>query len=226
VRAGGVAVAEVPFSPHLLPARLGLSGMLHALTLIRYPFASAVEGAVYSMVADSPVYPREVGNYDPLPPRELDAVARLMLKMFLPLYREALDRKRTCATILREKLEPAGFTFQSDPRREHTYTSISVEPPERCDADALKSFLVMNRVKASAMWRNAIGVSEFGRKTWQATPDSTPVSQRLSRRLIQLPVSRFRTDAESSRIAELCVRFVAEGSTAAQPARWAAARSS
>jgi dTDP-4-amino-4,6-dideoxygalactose transaminase len=210
VRAGGVALAEAPFQPRLGPPAIGLSGLLHALTLVRYPFASVVEGAIYSAVADSPIYPREVGNYEPLPAREFDALGRLMLRMFLPAYREALQAKRACATALKDALEPAGFTFQADRAGEHIATSLAADPPASCDPDALKVFLIKHGVKASAMWRNALGISEFGRRTWNARPDSTPVALRLSKRLIQLPVSRFRTQAESRRIVELCLGFAAD----------------
>ena len=222
VRAGGLALAEVPFRPQLEAARIGLSGLLHALTLVRYPFSSALEGAVYSVVADSAIYPREVGNYDPLPAREFDAVGRLMLKLFLPLYREALGKKRAWATALKDALEPVGFTFQADRKGEHIYTSLAADPPVSCDADGLKTFLIANGVKASAMWRNALGVSEFGRKTWNARPESTPIALRLSTRLIQLPVSRFRTLAQSRRIVELCERFAADAGRASSGTRLAA----
>ena len=218
VRAGGLALAEVPFRPQLAAAKIGLSGLLHALTLVRYPFSSALEGAVYSVVADSPIYPREVGNYDPLPAREFDAVGRLMLEMFLPVYREALGKKHAWATALKSALEPVGFTFQADREGEHIYTSLAADPPVTCDPDGLKTFLIANGVKASAMWRNALGVSEFGRKTWNARRDSTPVALRLSKRLIQLPVSRFRTQAQSRWIVELCERFAADAAVRA-PAR-------
>jgi dTDP-4-amino-4,6-dideoxygalactose transaminase len=210
VRAGGVALAEAPFQSRLAPAKIGLSGFLHALTLVRYPFASALEGVIYSAVADSPIYPREVGNYEPLPAREFDALGRSMLRMFLPGYREALQARRAWATALRRALEPVGFRFQDDGQGEHIGTSLAADPPVRCDSDALKSFLIAHGVKASAMWRNALGISEFGRRTWNAKPDSTPVALRLSKRLIQLPVSRFRTHAESRRIVELCEGFAAE----------------
>ncbi|MEP6914996.1 MAG: DegT/DnrJ/EryC1/StrS family aminotransferase [Acidobacteriota bacterium] len=210
VRAGGVSLAEAPFQPRLAPARIGLSGLLHALTLVRYPFAAAVEGVVYSAVADSPIYPREVGNYEPLPAREFDALGRLMLRMFLPSYGAALQAKRAGAAALKRALEPVGFTFQEDRQGEHIDTSVAADPPASCDSDALKVFLIANGVKASAMWRSALGISEFGRRTWNARPDSTPVALRLSKRLIQLPVSRFRTPAESRRIVDLCERFAAD----------------
>ena len=210
VRAGGLALAEEPFQPHLERAALGLSGFLHTLTLIRFPCPSVLEDLVYRTVADSSIYPLEVGNYEPLPCRDLDAVAQVMLKIFLPHYRAALDQKRRWAMALRRELEPLGFVFQADPTGDHIYTSVSVDPPAGCDADALKRHLLANSVKASAMWRNAWGVSEFGRRMWHADPDATPVARRLATRLVQLPISRFRTPSESQHIVELCAGFAAD----------------
>ncbi|MGE0360201.1 MAG: DegT/DnrJ/EryC1/StrS family aminotransferase [Vicinamibacterales bacterium] len=205
VRAGGLALAATPLPPPAA-AHLGVDGLLHAATLIKYPLSSMIEHAAYALLADSPVYPREVGNYAPLPVREFDAVGRLMLRAFLPRYGDALARKRECARVLREALEPLGFTFQADGGGDHICTSVSVDPPAGADADALKADLVGHGVKASAMWRNAIGVSAFGAATWRADAQSTPVSLRLAQRLVQLPVSRFRTAAQSERIIGLCRR--------------------
>lgn len=209
VRAGGLALSESPLQAPPLPARLGVAGLLHAATLIKYPGVDAIEGVAYSLLADSPIYPLEVGNYEPQPVRGLDAVARFMLNAFLPLYRSAIDAKRECAHVLRAALEPMGFRFQSDGAGEHICTSLSAEPPPGQDADRLKAYLVAHGVKASAMWRNAWGVADFGVASWGARPDTTPVALCLSRRLVQLPVSRFRTPAESARIIDLCTRFVA-----------------
>ncbi len=209
VRAGGLALSDEPMPAPPAKAQIGLAGLLHAATLVKYPFAGAVEGVAYSLLADSPVYPREVGNYAPQPVREFDAVGRLMLKAFLPLYRDAVARKRACAQVLRTALEPLGFVFQSDGGGDHICTSLAAEPPPGCDADQLKTFLIAHGVKASAMWRNALGVSAFGADTWHADPQSTPVSLRLAQRLVQLPVSRFRTAAQSGRIIDLCARFAA-----------------
>jgi dTDP-4-amino-4,6-dideoxygalactose transaminase len=211
VRAGGLALSEKPMRTTLGEAKIGIAGLLHALTLVKYPFANGIEGIAYALLADSPIYPREVGNYEPQPPREFDAVGRFMLKAFIPLYREALAKKRACSKVLRTALEPVGFTFQSDGNGEHICTSLAAEPPPGCDADLLKAFLIAHGVKASAMWRSALGISEFGRSTWGAVPESTPVALRLSQRLIQLPVSRFRTVSQSAQIIALCRRYVADG---------------
>lgn len=222
VRAGGLALSDVPMLAPLGAAHIGIAGLLHAATLVKYPFANAVEGVAYSLLADSPIYPREVGNYEPQPVREFDAVGRFMLKAFLPLYRDALAKKRACAEVLRTALEPMGFVFQSDGGGDHICTSVAADPPPGCDADQLKAFLIAHGVKASAMWRSALGVSAFGRDTWRAEPHSTPVSLRLSQRLIQLPVSRFRTASQSRRIIDLCQRFPAVAAAGGQvPMRFA-----
>jgi dTDP-4-amino-4,6-dideoxygalactose transaminase len=218
VRAGGMALSEAPLTSALLPARIGAAGLVHALTLVKFPGCSVIEGAAYSLIADTPLYPLEVGNYDPLPARRLDGLSKVMLKAFLPRYREAVARKQATAKALKVALEPLGFAFQCDQHGEHLYTSVSAEPPIGCDADQLKQFLLAHGVKASAMWRNAIGVSEFGRTTWNASPQATPVALRLSKRLIQFPVSRFRTDGELQRIVDLCDRFL-RGAAAASSGR-------
>lgn len=209
VRAGGIALSEKPLEGTLAEAKIGVAGLLHALTLVKYPFAGAIEGMVYPWLADSPIYPREVGNYTPQRVRQFDALGRLMLRSFLPLYREALAKKRECSKILRTALAPMGFTFQSEGGGDHICTSLAVDPPAACDADQLNQFLNTQGVKSSSMWRTALGVSEFGQKTWGAVPQSTPVALRLAQRLIQLPVSRFRTALESAQIIRLCERFVA-----------------
>jgi dTDP-4-amino-4,6-dideoxygalactose transaminase len=217
VRAGGLALSETPIRATIGAPHIGVAGLLHAATLIRFPLAGAVEAAAYSLLADSPIYPREVGNYEPHPVRELDALSRFMLKAFLPLYRDALARKRACSAFLRTALDPIGFRFQSDGAGDHICTSLAADPPAQCDADRLKTFLIEHGVKASAMWRSALGVSPFGVDTWRADPQSTPVSLRLSQRLVQLPVSRFRTAAESQRIVDLCGRFVADAVAPGEP---------
>jgi hypothetical protein len=216
VRAGGLALSDLPLPPAPHRASIGVAGLLHAATLVKYPGAGLLEGAAYALLADSPVYPREVGNYDPQPVRPFDPVGRFMLRSFLPLYRQAIARKRLCARVLRDALEPLGFVFQSDGGGDHLCTSVAADPPPSCDADGLKAFLIAHGVKASAMWRGALGVSIFGVETWGAVPQSTPVSLRLAQRLVQLPVSRFHGAAQSRRIIALCTRFAA---AAAAPGR-------
>lgn len=213
VRQGGVALAERPLQPSLQEARVGVSGFLHALTLVKYPLCSFLEAPLYALLADTPVYPREVGNYEPLPAREFDWLGRFVLEAFMPGYRDALARKRECALRIRHALEPDGFTFQADPGG-HIYTALAVEAPPHCDSDKLQAFLLDHGVKATAMWRNALGVSTFAWDAWRTDARQTPVALHLSTRLIQLPVSRFQTPGQSSRIISLCRRFVAEHSAA------------
>lgn len=210
VRAGGLGLSDVPLQAPPHPARLRLAGALHAATLVKYPGTDLVEGLVYRLLADSAIYPLEVGNYAPEPVRELDGLARGMLRAFLPHYGEAVARKRAWADTLRTALTPEGFAFQSDGQGDHIGTSIAATPPAGCDSDALKAHLISRGVKASAMWRNAWGVAEFGIRDWGARPSSTPVSSDLARRLVQLPVSRFRTATQSARIIDECRRFVAD----------------
>src|SRR5439155_7609269 len=70
VREGGIALSEQPMEPHLEPARLGVFGLLHALSLVKYPFTSLLDAPLYAILADTRAYPREVGNYRALPARE------------------------------------------------------------------------------------------------------------------------------------------------------------
>lgn len=207
VREGGVALSETPMETSLDPATIGVFGLLHALTLVRYPFTSLLEAPLYAILADTPAYPREVGNYQALPPRELDDLGRAVLNGFLPHYRAAVASKRACANRLRLDLEPTGFAFQAD-EGDHICTAVSVEPPEAVDADDLKAYLLRHGVKATAMWRGALGVSAFAERMWNARRESTPVAMQLARRLIQLPVSRFQTPRQTMRIAEACRRFL------------------
>jgi dTDP-4-amino-4,6-dideoxygalactose transaminase len=207
VREGGVALSEKPLHPDLGEAKVGLYGLLHALTLVKYPLASLAEAPAYALLADSPLYPREVGNYEALPPRELDRLGKFMLSSYLPQYRNALTKKRACALRIRAGLEADGFKFQAD-GGEHIYTALSAEPPTQADADLLRAYLLEHGVKANSMWRGSLGVSDFARKQWGTKPDQTPVALHLSRRLLQLPVSRFHSAAQSSLIVELCKRFV------------------
>lgn len=207
VREGGVALSEIPFQPQLKRAKLGLFGLLHALTLVKYPLMYLLEYPVYALVAGTPVYPREVGNYDPLPARQLDAVGRSVLKWYMPHYRDAIAKKRACAGKLREALDPCGFTFQAD-GGDHICTAVSAEPPADCDVDDLKVFLRRHGVKTSAMWRDALGVSPFAQQRWDANPEAYPVTMRLAKRQLQLPVSRFQTPGQTQHIVDVCKRFV------------------
>ncbi len=207
VRQGGIALSEEPMHANLRAASIGVTGLLHALTLVKFPLTSFAESRAYSLLADTPLYPREVGNYAPLPTREFDRLGMVMLAGFMPHYRDALAAKRRCAVRLREALEPAGFVFQAD-TGDHIHTSVALEPPDGCDADDLKGYLRDHGVKASAMWRGALGVSGFARATWDADAEDFPVALRLSKRLIQLPVSRFQTPAETEEMVLLCRSFV------------------
>jgi dTDP-4-amino-4,6-dideoxygalactose transaminase len=208
VRQGGIALSEQPLHPILREAKVGVFGLLHALTLVKYPLSSLVEARLYRVLADTPLYPREVGNYDPLPAREFDRVGMAVLRSFMPHYRDALVRKRECALRIRGALESDGFKFQTD-SGEHIYTALSVEPPPGCDRDELRTFLGRHGVKTSSMWRGALGVSEFAQRVWNAEPQQTPVAIHLSKRLIQLPVSRFQTPSQSEEIVSLCRHFSA-----------------
>jgi len=207
VRQGGIALSEKPLHANLRAASIGPTGFLHALTLVKFPLTSFVERGAYSLLADTPLYPREVGNYDPLPTRKFDRLGVVMLAGFMPHYQDAVAAKRRCAMRLREALQPKGFVFQAD-TGDHLYTAVAVEPPDGYDADDLKQYLVDHGVKASAMWRGALGVSRLAHTAWGAGAEDSPVALGLSKRLIQLPVSRFQTPAETAKIVSLCTGFV------------------
>lgn len=219
VRAGGLGLSEAPLQAPPYAAQLTLSGALHAATLVKYPGTDLIEGLAYRLLADSAIYPLEVGNFAPEPVRQLDGLARFMLRAYLPHYRAAVTQKQAWAQALRDGLAPAGFRFQSRGDGDHIGTSVAAEPPEGCDSDALKAHLVARGIKASAMWRNAWGVADFGVRDWGARPAGTPVARRLARRLVQLPVSRFRTTAQSARIIDECRRFAAHAPTAVPAGR-------
>ncbi len=199
VRQGGVALAEQPLHPDLREARVGIAGVLHALTLVKYPLISFLEAPLYALLADTPVYPREVGNFEPLPAREFDRLGRFVLGAFMPHYRDALAKRRACALRLRHALEEDGCTFQAD-GGDHIYTALALEVPSSCEPDVLQAYLLKHGIKTTSMWRGALGVSPFARKTWGVSPEETPVALHLSKRLIQLPVSRFQSSRQSDLI--------------------------
>jgi dTDP-4-amino-4,6-dideoxygalactose transaminase len=208
VRQGGIAVSEQPLQPHLEAPKVGFTGLLHALTLVKYPLVMPlVEYAVYNMVADTPLYPREVGIYELLPSRHLDSLGRTVLTWYMPNYIDAIAKKRARASRLRNALEPLGFRFQADDGN-HIYTALSVEPPASFDADEFYEFLVQRGVKASTMWRNSLALSEYGQQTWNTVPDAYPVARRLAKRQVQLPVSRFQSPRQTERMIDECKRFV------------------
>jgi dTDP-4-amino-4,6-dideoxygalactose transaminase len=209
VRQGGIALSEKPLPADLEKAKVGLCGLLHALTLVKYPLASLAEGPIYALLADSPLYPGEVGNHEPLPARTFDWLGKFVLASFMPHYRDALLVKRKCGLRVRGALGADGFKFQAD-GGEHIYTSLAVEPPAGSDADLLHAYLLEHGVKATSMWRGALGVSELAQREWGAEPQETPVALHLSKRLIQLPMSRFQTADQSSAIVSLCRRFVSD----------------
>lgn len=207
VREGGIALSEQPMETSLEESKIGVFGLLHALTLVKFPFTSLLEAPAYAILADTPAYPREVGNYRPLPARELDDLSRAVLDGFMPHYRPAIAAKRACAKKLRLGLEPSGFTFQAD-GGDHIYTALSVDPPDDIEPDVLRAFLLRHGIKASAMWRGSLGISAFGERMWNTRRERTPVAMRLARRLIQLPVSRFQTPRQTTRILGACKRFL------------------
>jgi dTDP-4-amino-4,6-dideoxygalactose transaminase len=215
VREGGIALSEKPMQTSLEGARIGIFGFLHALALIRFPFTSLLEAPAYAILADTPAYPREVGNYQPLPARELDGLGRLILDGFMPHYRAAIASKRACASKLRQGLEPCGFTFQAD-EGDHICTAVSVDPPADIDADILRAFLLRRHgVKASAMWRGSLGISAFAERIWNTRRERTPVAMRLATRLLQLPVSRFQTPRQTATIVAACKRFLSSSRSTA-----------
>lgn len=61
-------------------------------------------------------------------------------------------------------------------------TSVAVEPPD--------------------------GVRQLAPTAWDADADDSPVALRLSKRLMQLPVSRFQTPAKAEELVGLCMSFV------------------
>lgn len=206
VREGGIAIAERPMRPALEPARLGMYGLLHALTLVKWPFVEPIESAIYARVADTPVYPREVGIYDPRPGRELDAFGQAVLRGYMPHYRAAVDAKRRLANHFRQALCSRGFKFQHN-HGGHVYTAVAIDPPPAVDSDRFQAFLHRNGVKVSAMWRGALGMTELAAREWGADPEATPVARRLSTRLLQLPVNRFQTPGQTEKIVRLCEQF-------------------
>ncbi len=212
VRTGGIALSERPMQPQLEAARIGFFGFLHALTLVRYPLLSFLERPAYALLAGTAAYPGEVGIYEPLPARELDWLAEAVLKGFMGQYPAALEVKRQRAAALCEALTPKGFSFQYDDGN-HIRTSVSVEPPAGCDADDLQAFLKRRGIKATAMWRNALGVSAFAERTWGTQPSAAPVAGRLAKRLIQLPTSRVQTPRQTRAIVAACESYLAQTSS-------------
>jgi dTDP-4-amino-4,6-dideoxygalactose transaminase len=206
-RQGGIALSENQIDPVLKKAKISFSGLLHTLTLVKFPFLSMIETPIYRLFADTSVYPREVGIFNPLPGRDLDDLSKFVLKSYIPSYHRAVAKKRSIASILKKGLEPIGFKFQKD-NGNHIFTSLSAEPPSNCDVNELKRFLVKNGVKMSAMWRNALGVSRLSQQQWNTKPHQSPVALHLSKRLLQFPVSRFQTPNQTNKIIKLCRLFL------------------
>lgn len=209
VRQGGIALSEKKIIPTLYKPQIGLYGLLNSLVLVKIPLLSPIEGLLYNLLAGTPIYPLEVGNYNPLPCRKLDKIGIFILKCFLPHYKKIIKQKRLIAAKIKFGLEAANFKFQID-NGDHIFTSLSAEPPSFCDSNKLTEFLMKNGVKMSTMWREAIGIFPFSHYTWNAKPQNTPISLHLSKRLVQFPISRYQTEKQSEKIIELCEQFLSK----------------
>ncbi|MFN8638763.1 MAG: DegT/DnrJ/EryC1/StrS family aminotransferase [Dehalococcoidia bacterium] len=209
VRAGGAVTSRRPIDAHLAPAHLTLGGLLHSLTLIRVGALEPIAGLIYRFAKGTSVYPLEVGNYDPAPPAELDAVALFVLRAYLGQYAAAVEKRRRLAAIIRVALEPWGYRFQDDAPG-HVYTALSLEPPPGVERDDLRRYLRERGVKAPWMWEHPLGTSEIARVEWGADTGSFPVAARLGKRLLQLPISRYQSRRETALIIRLCRAFAEE----------------
>ncbi len=207
LRQGGIAISQTPINPILDHSHIGLSGFLHNLTLIKVPFLSWLESIAFNAFADTPIYPREVGIYKLLPSRELDKLGKFFLKAYLPYYKEVLKKKRLISKKIKSELEPLGFKFQADDGN-HIFTSLSLRLPGDLNAKEFKDFLIKRGVKASSMWTSALGVSKFSQKMWNINPTEFPNTLKLSKQILQLPVSRFQKEKETKKIIALCKDFV------------------
>lgn len=209
VRQGGLLLSKRPVEAELAPPRLGIAGALHSLTLLRIGALEPLSGLVYRFAKGTSAYPLEVGNYDPSPPEDLDAIARFVLGAYLGNYAAAIEKRRRLANILRVSLEPWGYRFQEEAPG-HVYTALSLEPPAGVDRDALRRHLRREGVKAPFMWHQPLGTSDIARDEWGADVTSFPVATHLGKRLIQLPISRYQTRKETALIIRLCRAYAEE----------------
>lgn len=207
VRRGGLLVSKRPLDVSLPESRAGISGFVNALLLLKVPGLKFVEGPLYRLLRETPVYPGEIGLYEPPELERPEQTVRFFFEAFLPHYADALRAKRQRALEIRARLEPMGFTFQADPGN-HIYTALGALVPPSVDKHALQSHLHAAAINSYTLWGDPLGTSDLARNAWGTDPRDFPVAEELADRLIHFPIGRHMGAGEVDRLVTACERFL------------------
>ncbi len=207
VRRGGLLVSRRPIDVSLPKGRSGISGILNHLLLLKVPGLNFLEGPLYRLLRETPVYPGEIGLYDPPTLEQPERIAEFFLEAFLPHYEEALRAKRRRALTIRQRLEPLGFKFQADPGN-HIYTALGALVPPSIDKLDLQSHLKSKAINTYTLWPDPLGTSPVAKDAWGTDGSLYPVTAELANRLIHFPIGRFMNDSDVERLVEACRGYI------------------
>jgi dTDP-4-amino-4,6-dideoxygalactose transaminase len=204
---GGLISSRAPIRRPLPRSHADVSRLLNALMLVKVPGVGFLEGPTVRRIRDTPLYRTEVGLYDAPPIERLERSARFVLDAYLPHYEDTIRTKRLNAEVLRRRLEPMGFRFQSDTGG-HLYTALGAAVPPGVDRNGLVKHIRNSGVNVFTLWGNPLGTSRAAVELWGADPTAMPVTTRLARELIHFPNSRFLDSSGIDRIVAACQEFL------------------
>jgi dTDP-4-amino-4,6-dideoxygalactose transaminase len=212
VRRGGLLLSRRPVDVSLPEARAGVSGILNQLVLLKWPGLEFLEGPLYRLLRETPVYPGEIGLYDPPEVEQPERIVQSCITAFFPHYADALRVKRQVALAIRSRLEPLGFEFQADPGN-HIYTALGALVPQSVNKQDLHSHLQRKAINSYTLWEDPLGTSSVARDAWGTDGSLYPVTAKLATRLIHFPIGRFIADGQVDRLVEACRAYMASGRT-------------
>lgn len=213
VRRGGLLVSRRPIDVELPRGRAGVSGILNHVLLMKIPGLNILEGPLYRLLRETPVYPGEIGLYDPPPVEHPEPIVEFWLESFMPHYDSVMQAKRRTSLLIRERLEPLGFQFQPESGN-HIYTALGALVPPGTNKLALQEHLKQKAINTYTLWGDPLGTSPLAKDAWKTDTTLYPVTSMLADRLIHFPISRFVTVDQVDRLVAACKSFMTSPSSA------------
>jgi dTDP-4-amino-4,6-dideoxygalactose transaminase len=207
VRRGGLLVSRRAIDVSLPKGHSGISGILNHLLLLKVPCLNVLEGPLYRLLRETPVYPGEIGLYNPPELEQPERIVEFFLAAFLPYYEEVLRAKRRRALTIRHRLEPLGFEFQADPGN-HIYTALGALVPPSVHKPSLQSYLKSKAINTYTLWSDPLGISPVAKDAWGTDASHYPVTAELANRLIHFPIGRFINDSQVDRLVDACRAYI------------------
>lgn len=133
----------------------------------------------------------------------LDSIQAAILVFRMDGLKQVEERRRQNAAYYNEALADVVVTPTEGPGEHHVYHTYVIQTPER---DALKAHLETRGVSSKVHYPVPIHLQEASKHLGYG-PGDFPVTERLSREILTLPVHQYLTDAQREHVAASVLSF-------------------